>query len=138
MPSKLAGALTLLMLTLAGAAPAQEPPLVRPGIWEVRSGSVGQPMVGYRLCLRSGSMDDVKLLLPRLQGGASCVQNQSAPGGEILTWELSCPSIPLSAIGRYVLKAESIEGNVEINTGKLPVQQKDMLSARYVGACPAN
>jgi len=138
MPSTFARCLALLMLTAAVGAPAQEvPQLLRPGAWDVRSGRTGEAMVGYQLCLRSGGMEDVKLLLPRLQGAASCPQDRLSRDGQTLTWELSCPAIPLSASARYTLQAEAVDGQLDVSSGAPPVRQSEVISARYAGPCPA-
>lgn len=92
-------------------------------------------MAGYQLCLASGGMDDLKLLLPRVQGGAACPVDRLVRDGQAVTWELSCPAAPITASARYTLQPESIEGKLEITTGRPPVPRQELLSARYTGPC---
>jgi hypothetical protein len=125
-----------VVLALAGCAYAQQnPPLVRPGNWEVRSGSPGGAMAGYQLCLTTGGMEDVKLLLPRLQGGAVCPVDRLLRDGQAITWELSSPAIPLTASARYVLQPQSIEGKLDMVSGAPPLPRQETLSAHYGGPC---
>lgn len=124
--------LWLLLLCVPAHAQGQE--LVRPGAWEVKSGTEGQPMVGYRLCFRSGGEADIAQLLPRVPGSA-CPPGGLRREGDNLLWELACPAAQLSASARYVLRTELIEGRVIVNSGTPPAAHHSMISARYVGAC---
>jgi hypothetical protein len=132
MPSKIA--LILLLLSALPAHAEEIGPTVRPGAWEVKSSTEGQPSVGYQLCFRSGSRDDIALLLPRAADAACPAPGLRRDGGD-LVWELECPAVQLSGSARYRVQSELIEGRIEIRSGTPAVAQRSALSARYVGAC---
>jgi len=124
----------LLLLLVSPGLFAQERELVRPGEWEVKSGTEGQPMIGYRLCFRYGNQADVAQLLPRVQGSA-CPPGNLRRDGDELVWELACPAAQLSAGARYALRTELIEGRIVVSSGTPSVAHNSTISARYVGAC---
>jgi len=116
----------------AGAVPS-----LRAGQWQVRSGTLGQPTVAYSLCFKTGGPEDLKLLLPQVSGHASCPAPDMHGEGTELQWKLTCPTAGLSISARYSLKAEHVEGSVDIVAGKPPQQRTDRISADYIGACAA-
>jgi hypothetical protein len=133
MPHRIA---LILILLSALPARAQEEPglLVRPGAWEVRSSTEGQPAVGYQLCFRSGNRDDLALLLPRASGSA-CPAPSFNSDGHDLVWELDCPAAHLAASARYAVGTELVEGRVEVRSGTPATSHRSSISARYIGAC---
>ena len=111
--------------------------LVRPGAWNVRSGQEGQATAGYQLCLANGTLEDIKLLLPRLSNGSAGNPPTLHAEGGVLVWQFDCPSAALAASGRYTLQAEAIEGRVTIVAGTPPTTRQELLSAQRAGACAA-
>ncbi len=128
--------IALIVLLLPGLPARAEPTgqLVRPGTWEVRSSTEGDPAVGYRLCFRTGNQDDLALLLPRAPG-SSCPAPSLQRDGRDLVWDLQCPAAQLSAAARYTVATELIEGRVEVRSGAPAAVHRSTISARYVGAC---
>jgi len=111
--------------------------MVRPGAWTVRSGQEGQAMAGYQLCLKAGTLEDIKLLLPRLAGAGACAPPTLLAEGGVLVWQFNCPAAGVAANGRYTLQPENIEGRVSIISGTSPATRQEVISARYAGACAA-
>ncbi|MDB5806708.1 MAG: hypothetical protein JWN73_4030 [Betaproteobacteria bacterium] len=131
---------TCLGLALnAPALQAQAPgamPALRAGQWQIRSGTVGQPTAAYGLCFKTGGAEDLKLLLPQVSGNSACPAPEMRSEGAELQWNLSCPEAGLSISARYSLRAEHVEGTVQIVSGKPPRQRTDRISADYAGPCP--
>jgi len=130
----------LILSTPASYAQAPDPgtaPSLRPGQWQIRSGTLGLPTVAYSLCFKTGGPEDLKLLLPQISGNTACPAPQMRSEGAALQWQLICPAAGLSISARYSVQAEHIEGSVDVVSGKPPQQRTDRISADYVGACAA-
>ncbi|HEY4374263.1 MAG TPA: hypothetical protein VGN52_20235 [Burkholderiales bacterium] len=98
---------------------------------------MGQPAVAYRLCMKTGGPDDLKLLLPRVQASAACPAPALREEGDAFTWELACPAAGLSVHARYAVQPAQVQGKVEIVSGNPPQRRMDEITANYVGACAA-
>lgn len=130
--------------TVPVAAPMTEParnesapaPLVRAGAWNITPQSTSGVTLGYQLCFKTGSLEDVKLLMPNIQGGAGCAAPviELPPG--FVTWHLDCPAQALHVSARYTLLPERIEGSVNITQGTPAVASSQSITAQHAGACP--
>lgn len=123
------------LLPMANAA-AQSTPLVQPGAWLVTPDSAGGASVGYQLCFKTGSLDDVKLLLPNLTPPADCPPVSTTVAGGQLLWRIDCPARALKADARYALSAETIDGTFVLERGTSSVTSTQAIKARRTGACP--
>lgn len=116
------------------------PALVRPGRWAVTPQSTAGASVSYQVCFKTGSLDDVKLLLPRLEGGPECPQPRIEVGRATLTWQLGCPAKSLRVDARYTLAPDVIEGTVTITQsgaqGNPAAASVQSIKAQHAGACP--
>jgi hypothetical protein len=131
--------LHLVLLATIPLAHAQTgTPQVRPGTWEVRSGSPGEPEVTYRLCFKTGDLEDLKLLLPRVQS-ADCAAGVLTAGKDMLHWAFECDAAQLTVSADYSLQPEAIEGKTKIRSGTPPTvrQRVSLITARRLGACEA-
>ena len=91
--------------------------------------------MGYQLCFKAGSLDDVKLLLPNLTPPADCPPvSTSVEGGQLL-WRIDCPARALKADARYALSAEAIDGTFVLERGTPAVTTTQTIKARRTGAC---
>lgn len=126
----------LCTFVLAACAQAGPPPL-HAGEWQVANGAPGQPSVAYQLCMKTGTAEDLKLLLPRVQGSAACPAPVLGGQGAELLWDLACPAAQLAVHARYTVTAQRVDGRVEVTSGSPPQQRVDHISATYTGACAA-
>lgn len=121
-----------------GTAPAQNDtaPLLRPGAWNVTPQSPSGVTLGYQLCFKTGSLDDIKLLMPNIQGGAGCAAPviELPPG--LVTWRFDCPAQAVQVSARYTLAPERIEGLIHITQGTPAAASSQSITAQYAGACP--
>lgn len=144
----------VLRVALAGAllqalsAPAQTAPaaasnaapaaaLVRPGAWNITPQAVSGLSLTYQLCFKTGSLDDIKMLMPNLQGGnGGCAAPviEVTPG--LVTWRFQCPPQALDAHARYTFTPERIEGALHLTQGTPAVSSSQSIAAQHAGACP--
>ncbi len=122
------------LLPLANAA-AQQAALVQPGAWQVTPESAGGASVSYQLCFKTGSLDDLRLLLPSLTPPADCPAVLIWVEGELLLWRIDCPAHALKADARYVLRASAIDGTLVLQRGVPVVASTQTIKARRIGAC---
>jgi hypothetical protein len=120
----------------AADAPARNPPLVQPGAWVVTPTSDTGATLSYRLCFRTGALDDLRLLLPNLAAAPSCPPAQLESAPERLTWSLACPALALQADAHYRLAATRVEGEFTITQGDPPSRKSQGILARFDGPCP--
>jgi len=125
---------TLCALT-AAAQTAGTDALVRAGTWLVTPQGNAGASVSYQLCFRTGSVDDIKLLLPAITPDASCLQPQIELAPGLLVWRLACPARSIQADARYALAAESIDGAIDIVQGSPAVRSTQTIKARLTGVC---
>lgn len=116
---------------LAGAAP-----LVQAGAWLVTPSSDTGATLSYRLCFKTGALDDLRLLLPNLVTSLDCPAASIESGPGQLTWSLICPAQGLRATARYRLSATRVEGEFTITQGDPPASKKQAILARLDGPCP--
>ena len=124
----------LALLPLANVA-AQPGPLVQAGAWQITTTGSGGASVGYQLCFKTGSLDDVKLLIPHLAAPLDCPPASTSVEGALMIWQIDCPARALKAEARYALGTEAIEGNFVIERGAPSVKSTQTIKARRVGAC---
>lgn len=141
----LAGALLQALSAQAQTAPAAAAAsntapaaaLVRPGAWNVTPQAVSGLSLAYQLCFKTGSLDDIKMLMPNLQGGNG---NCAAPAVEmtpgLVTWRFQCPPQALDAHARYTFTPERIEGVFHLTQGTPAVSSSQSIAAQHAGACP--
>lgn len=121
----------------ASAVAASATPLVRPGAWNVTPQAVSGLSLAYQLCFKTGSLDDIKLLMPNLQGGnGGCAAPviEVTPG--LVTWRFQCPPQALDAHARYTFTPERIEGVFHLTQGTPAVTSSQSIAAQHAGACP--
>ena len=91
--------------------------------------------MSYQLCFKTGSLDDIKLLLPNVVGGNSCAPAAIHLEAGQLSWKLHCPANLVEADARYSLAPDRIEGTFTIVQGSPGVRSSQSILARYAGAC---
>ena len=111
------------------------PPLVNPGLWEITPQKSGSAGVSYRQCFSRGDLDDLKMLLPHINGGGDCPQVRLEAGNGVMTWVLNCPLRELVGAGRYELQPASIDGAVNLTEGPSKSATTLTIAARHAGAC---
>lgn len=122
------------LLPLANAA-AQPAALVQPGAWQITPETAGSASLGYQLCFKTGSLDDLRVLLPRLTTPADCPAVSIWVEGDLLLWRLDCPAHALKVDARYVLGANTIDGTLVLQRGVPVVASTQTIKARRSGAC---
>ena len=129
----MAGMLCALLLAVNAAAhPAA---LVQQGAWQVTPETAGSASVGYQMCFKTGSLDDLRVLLPSLTTPADCPAASISIEGALLLWRLDCPAHGLKVDARYVLSASSIDGTLLVQQGAHTVASPQTIKARRIGAC---
>lgn len=148
-PAALCWSAVLCGLLYGGAAQAQtasapttgpvrkeSAPLVRPGAWSITPQSPSGVTLGYQLCFKTGSLDDIKLLMPNIQGGAGCAAPVIELPTGLVTWRFVCPAQALHVSARYTLAPERIEGLINITQGTSAAASNQSITAQHAGACP--
>ncbi len=117
--------------TLSAAA------LVRPGAWNVTPQAVAGLSLAYQLCFKTGSLDDIKMLMPNIAGGdGGCAAPSISVTPGLVTWRYACAAQAQDADARYTLTPERIEGVFHLTLGTPPVSSSQSISAQHAGACP--
>ena len=111
------------------------PALVNPGLWEITPQKSGSAGVSYRQCFTRGDLDDLKMLLPHINGGDDCPQVRLKSANGVMTWALNCPLRELVGAGRYELQPASIDGVVKLTDGPSKSATTLTIAARHAGAC---
>lgn len=127
-------AMLCALLPLANAA-AQPAPLVQPGAWLITPVSAGSATVGYQLCFKTGSIDDVRQLLPNLTLPPDCPAVSTTVENGQLLWRIDCPAHAFRADARYALSADAIDGTFAMERGVPAVTSTQAIKARHTGAC---
>ena len=128
--------------TVSAAAPGAAPaaPLVRPGAWNVTPQAVSGLSLAYQLCFKTGSLDDIKMLMPNIAGGdggdGGCAAPTITVTPELVTWRFTCAAQALDAHARYSLTPERIEGVFHLARGTPVVSSSQAIAAQHAGACP--
>lgn len=122
--------------TRAADSPAGAAPLVQAGAWLVTPSSETGTTLTYRLCFKTGALDDLRLLLPSLATAPGCPPAQIESAPEQLTWSLACPAQGLRAVARYRLTPNRVEGMFTIAQGDPPASKSQSIVARLDGPCP--
>ncbi len=117
-------------------AHAGGPALVQPGAWLVTPSSDTGATLSYRLCFKTGTLDDLRLLLPNLAAAPGCPAAQIESTPTQLTWSLACPAHGLRADARYRLTAARVDGEFTIAKGNPPTSNRQSIVARLDGPCP--
>lgn len=125
----------LCALLLPASAAAQQAVLVQPGAWQITPEGTGGASVGYQLCFKTGSLDDLKVLLPSLTAPADCPAVSILVEGGVLLWRLDCPARSLKVDARYVLSASTIDGTLQLQQGAPTVASTQTIKARRIGTC---
>ena len=120
----------------AADAPAGASALVQPGTWLVMPSSDTGATLSYRLCFKTGTLDDLRLLLPNLAAASECPPAKIESAPEQLRWSLACPAQALRADARYRLTAIQVEGELTITQGDPPSSKSQSILARLDGPCP--
>lgn len=128
-------AVLIAVLLPASHVVAQAVQLVRPGVWQITPEGSGSASVGYQLCFKTGSLDDVKLLLPNLTAPADCPPVKLSADGGQLTWQFDCPAHAVKASAHYALSADAINGTFLLERGAPAVKSGQTIKARHHGAC---
>ena len=122
---------TLACPVLAQSTPA----LVNPGLWEITPQKSGSAGVSYRQCFTRGDLDDLKMLLPHINGGGDCPQVRLGAANGVMTWALNCPVKELLGEGRYELQPASVHGAVKLTEGQSKTATTLTIAAHHAGAC---
>ena len=125
----------LCALLLPANVAAQQTALVQQGAWQVTPETAGSASVGYQLCFKTGSLDELRVLLPNLNAPADCPAVSISIEGELLLWRLDCPAHGLKVDARYVLRASTIDGTLLLQRGAPTVASTQTIKARRMGAC---
>lgn len=134
---KLALVSSLYLHAHSAAAQPAETNLVQPGAWNVVPQTTAGASISYQLCFKTGSLEDVRLLLPNMNAGADCPNPQIDVRPGALSWRLECPRSGLTAQAEYALGPERIEGTVTITPGSGRASTRQTITAHRAGACPS-
>ena len=91
--------------------------------------------MSYQFCFKTGSLDDVKLLLPNVLGGNGCAPAAINLEAGQLSWKLTCTTNLVEAEARYRISSDRIEGSFTIVQGNPGVRSSQSILARFAGAC---
>lgn len=112
-------------------------PLVRPGAWNVTPQAVSGLSLTYQLCFKTGSLDDINMLMPNIAGGdGGCAAPSISVTPGLVTWRFACAAQAQDAHARYTLTPERIEGVFHLTQGTPPVSSSQSIAAQHAGACP--
>lgn len=130
------------MLCLCLDAFATDPPsgterLVEPGTWAVLPQNASGTSLSYQVCFKSGSFDDLKLLLPSIAAAAGCPQPDVKLERNQLQWRLVCPARALTVDASYKWTLERIEGVVTSSGSDAASNSTQAIAAHRVGQCPS-
>jgi hypothetical protein len=105
-----------------------------PGSWQVTPSSTSSASVSYNLCFKTGGMDEVRSLLPRVtQNAANCKEVDASQGAQ-LRYTLTCPSPALKVNAIYDITPQAVEGRIVTERAGEPPEVQT-IRARRVGDC---